>query len=113
MLLYRVGRCIKPKRNCRTYRYLDSRLVSPVPHKENCIFNPKFEELRASGNLPSPSGVALEILKLTQSETVTIEQLVKPIKADPVLTGRVLKLVNSAAYNTGHPVLALHEAVMR
>lgn len=87
--------------------------MSPVPKKEKCIFNPKFEELKASGNLPSPTGVALEILKLTQSETVTIEQLVKPIKADPVLTGRVLKLVNSAAYNSGHPVLALHEAVMR
>ncbi len=81
--------------------------------RRELIINPKFEELKASGNLPSPTGVALEILKLTQSETVTIEQLVKPIKADPVLTGRVLKLVNSAAYHSGHPVLALHEAVMR
>lgn len=77
------------------------------------MFNPKFEELKATGNLPTPSGVALEILKLTRSDNVSIEQLLKPVKSDPVLAGRVLKLVNSASYGPTQPIVSLKEAIIR
>ncbi len=56
-----------------------------------------FEELKSTGNFPSPCGVAFEILKLTQSEQLSVAELVHTINADPVLTGRVLKIVNSDA----------------
>ena len=75
--------------------------------------NPKFEELKASGNLPSPSGVALEILRLTQNDDVSIDELVSLVKADPALTGRVLKLVNSSALRSDHPITSITEAILR
>lgn len=75
--------------------------------------NPKFYELKASGNLPSPNGVALEIIKLTQKDDTSIEDLVHPIQADPVLAGRVLKMVNTAAFNTQKKIVSLHEAIIR
>lgn len=75
--------------------------------------NPKFEELKASGNLPSPSGVALEIIRLTQIDNVSLNDVLRPIKADPVLAGRVLKLANSAANAGDKAIIALPDAIVR
>lgn len=72
----------------------------------------KFEEMKVSGNMPSPSGVALGILKLTQREQVEVDEIVHLIKADPVLTGRLLKIVNSSFYNTSEPILSIKVAVI-
>lgn len=49
-----------------------------------------------TGNLPSPSGVGLGILQLTQGDDYAIEELAKLISADPALSGRIIKLANSA-----------------
>lgn len=46
-------------------------------------------------------------------ENVTVEQLTKPVKADPALAGRVLKLVNSSANHLSKPVIDLDKAIMR
>lgn len=75
--------------------------------------NTKFEELKASGNLPSPSGVALEIIRLTQIDNISLNDVLRPIKADPVLAGRVLKLANSAAKGGEQAIIALPDAVVR
>jgi two-component system cell cycle response regulator len=56
----------------------------------------EFEELKTLGSLPSPSGVALEVMRLTQRADVSIEDIAKPVQADPALTGQLLKIVNSA-----------------
>lgn len=56
----------------------------------------RFEELKLSGNLPSPSGVGLAVLQCTQREEIDVERLVHCIEADPALTGRIVKLANSA-----------------
>lgn len=55
----------------------------------------RFEELKLSGNLPSPSGVGLAVLHCTQGDEVDLERLVRCIEADPALTGRLVKLANS------------------
>ncbi len=57
----------------------------------------RFDELKATGLLPSPTGVAMEILRLTQNEGSTIKQIAQTIQADPALTGRTLKFANSAS----------------
>lgn len=72
-----------------------------------------FEELKAAVNLPSPAGIALEIIRLTQKPTLNIEDLVRPVQADPVLTGRVLKMANAAINNPGGAVLSAREALMK
>ena len=60
------------------------------------MINNTFEELKLSGDLPSPSGVGMKILKLTQGEDFSTEEIGQTIMADSALTGRLLKLANSA-----------------
>ncbi|MBK7875095.1 MAG: diguanylate cyclase [Planctomycetes bacterium] len=56
----------------------------------------RFEELKLSGSLPSPAGVGLSVLRLTQREESSMEELLWCLQADPALTGRLLKLANTA-----------------
>ena len=39
------------------------------------MINSSFEELRLSGQLPSPSGVGMQILKLTQGDDFSTPEL--------------------------------------
>ena len=70
-----------------------------------------FEEIKATGNLPSPRGVALEIIRLTQTDTVTIAQLARVIQSDPALTGRLLKAANSPVLGVRRPIVTVSDAV--
>ncbi len=73
----------------------------------------KFEELRASGRLPSPKGVAAAILRLTQREDVTGHDLAHLVKTDPAFAGRLIKAANSVGVGGGRPVVAVSDAIMR
>lgn len=73
----------------------------------------EFEELKTLGSLPSPSGVALEVMRLTQKSDVSIEEIAKSVQADPALTGQLLKIVNSAVYSQDKFVISVKEAVLR
>ncbi|WP_261342856.1 HDOD domain-containing protein [Symmachiella dynata] len=73
----------------------------------------RFDELKATGLLPSPTGVAMEILRLTQNEGSTIKQIAQTIQADPALTGRTLKFANSAHAGARKPIASVSEAVVR
>lgn len=79
----------------------------------NNFIRNKFDELKASGTLPSPSAVAVELLKLTQQDDVSIDQLVRPVMADPTLAGQVLKMANSAFYQTEYPVISIKAAIIK
>ena len=72
----------------------------------------KFAELKATGNLPSPQGVALKVIELANREDVTAAELARTLKADPALSGRVLKAANSAAQG-GRVVATINDAVVR
>lgn len=73
--------------------------------------DPKFEALKASGNLPSPKGIALQVIRLTQKDDVTNQEIAHVIKADPALSGRVIKIANAlVAYQT-RPVVSVVDAV--
>lgn len=75
--------------------------------------NPQFDELKLTGNLPSPSGVGLRILQVTQKENCTAEELAKTIQSDPALTGRILKMANSANNAGVSQIKSVSEAVVR
>ena len=72
----------------------------------------KFEQLRASGQLPSPKGVALAILRLTQREDASMAELARIIKSDPAFVGRLIKAANSVSANPGRPVVSVQEAMV-
>ena len=72
----------------------------------------RFIELKAAGELPSPTGVALALLELTQRDEVSIKEIGKVIQTDPTLTGRLLKFANSAYVGLRRPVVAINDAVI-
>ena len=72
-----------------------------------------FEELKLTGELPSPTVVGMRILELTRSDDYSAEELGDTIRTDSALTGRILKLANSAA-NTGvEPATTVTDSIMR
>ncbi len=66
----------------------------------------------AADKLPSPNGVALAIMQLWEDEHATVTQLAHLVQSDPALSGRLLRLANSAS--TGlRPVISIPEAIVR
>lgn len=55
-----------------------------------------FNELKATGALPSPRGVMLAVIRLCQREQVSLQELARTVQTDPVLAGRIIKLANAA-----------------
>ncbi len=72
-----------------------------------------FEELKLSGNLPTPAGVGMRILQLTRTEEYSAEEMGEAIMADSALTARVLRLANSAARTGREPATTVEAAIMR
>ncbi len=63
--------------------------------------------------MASPSGVGLAILRLTQNPDHSIEELARCIQADPALTGRLLRLANSASRAGVDPAQTVTQAALR
>ncbi|HEY3327101.1 MAG TPA: HDOD domain-containing protein [Novimethylophilus sp.] len=66
-----------------------------------------FAELKTAGVLPSPKGVALTIMKLCQTENVSLPELAHIIQADPVLAGRIIKVANIVNPNKSRPIASV------
>lgn len=73
----------------------------------------RFDELKATGQLPSPTGIAMQILKMAQSEDVGVAEVSRLVQGDPALAGRILKLVNSVLYAGSRQITAISDAVAR
>jgi len=72
----------------------------------------KIEQLRISGRLPSPKGVAVAVLEICRREDATLDEVAKIVQSDPALASRLLRLCNSARAG-GRPVASIREAVLR
>ena len=79
------------------------------------LINPKlqsrFTEFKTSGLLPSPKGVALSVLRLTQRDKTTSGELAHAIEADPGLVARLIKLANHCQLPGARPTLAIRDAI--
>ena len=72
----------------------------------------QVEHLKLSGQLPSPRGIALAILELSRRENATLAEIARVVQTDPALSGRLIKLANSAS-QIARPVVSVQEAVVR
>ncbi|MCB1959672.1 MAG: diguanylate cyclase [Rhodocyclaceae bacterium] len=72
----------------------------------------RFEHLKTAGDLPSPKGVALAIIRLTRKDDLSLAELARVIKTDPAFVGRLIKAANSAAMGARRPVASVQEALM-
>lgn len=66
-----------------------------------------FAELKASGNLPSPKGVALTVMELCQRENVSLTEVAHIIRGDPALAGRIIKIANAVNPNKRRPIASV------
>ena len=70
-----------------------------------------FEKIKSSGRLPSPKGVALLVMQLAQKDDVSNKEIAHAIKADPILSGLLIKVANvQVAYQT-RPIASVVDAV--
>lgn len=70
-----------------------------------------YEKLKATKKLPSPAGVALEILRLVDAENTPIGAIASVIESDPALSAQLLGLVNSPIAGIARPIASVRQAV--
>jgi HD-like signal output (HDOD) protein len=58
--------------------------------------------LRAAGELPSPKGVAAQLVTLTQDPEASLAEVARLVRSDPALTAFLVRAANAARY-TGSP----------
>src|SRR5262245_14680811 len=71
-----------------------------------------IDQLKRTARLPSPPGAALQVLKLTQEQDVSLAQVADTLAADPALSVRLLKYANSALVGVSREVTTVREAVV-
>lgn len=62
-------------------------------------------------NLPSPPGVALQIIALAQDPNTTLAEVAEAISTDPALSARLLRIANSPLYAARRRVGTLSQAM--
>ena len=72
----------------------------------------RYAELKATGKLPSPKGVAFSIIKLLQRDDFRINDLVQLVQSDPAIAGRILYFANAAAFGRSRPIVSLQRAIV-
>lgn len=72
----------------------------------------RIEEIKSSGKLPSPKGVALAIMEISQREDASLAEVASVVQTDPALVSRLLHLANSAGQGS-RSVVSINDAVMR
>ncbi|MGE5466438.1 MAG: diguanylate cyclase [Ignavibacteria bacterium] len=72
----------------------------------------QFEQLKATGDLPSPKGAALAIIRLTQRDDTSLADLAHAVKSDPAFVGRLLKAANSVHSGGRRPIASIQDALI-
>ncbi len=72
----------------------------------------RYAQLKAAGDLPSPRGVALAIIRLTQAPDVSLAELGRVIKGDPAFVGRLVKAANGLVAENRRAIVSVQEALM-
>ncbi|OYV35747.1 MAG: diguanylate cyclase response regulator, partial [Thiomonas sp. 20-64-5] len=63
--------------------------------------------------LPSPSGVALELMRALDRRDLGMRDIANIARKDPALVARMIQLANSAIFAGMRPAVAIEEAVLR
>jgi len=71
-----------------------------------------YETIKAAHKLPSPTGVALQILEVAHNENSTVEEIASVVATDPGTSSRLLKLVNSPLAGMPRQIVSVVRAVL-
>lgn len=72
----------------------------------------RFADLKAGGMLPSPKGVALAVLELTQKNDVSLQTLTHLVQTDPAMAGRILRYANAVHGGSLRHIASLSHAIV-
>ena len=72
----------------------------------------RFETLKAGGMLPSPQGVALAVIELTQQHDASIQSLTHLVQTDPAMSGRILRYANAVRGGSLRHIASLPHAIV-
>lgn len=68
-------------------------------------------QIRSAQNLPTLSTVALQFLEVSKNDDATVDDLATIIQADPALTARLLKVVNSSMFGLSREIRSINHAI--
>ena len=71
-----------------------------------------YSEIQKSGNLPTLPEILLKLLEACDNENTPISEIASIISKDPVLSLKVLQLVNSAYYGLRKKFKSVEQAVV-
>jgi two-component system, cell cycle response regulator len=71
----------------------------------------RLDELKASGDLPSPKGVALAIMRLATQEDASMAEMARIIRTDPAFVGRLIKAANGVIGYGRRPIASVQDAL--
>ncbi|MDR2015960.1 MAG: diguanylate cyclase [Azoarcus sp.] len=71
----------------------------------------RFAQIKATGHLPSPRGVALAIMRMLDDEQGSIAKLAQVVKGDPAFVGRLVKAANGAL-SRQRAIVSVQEALI-
>jgi diguanylate cyclase (GGDEF)-like protein len=72
-----------------------------------------YLKLKSISNLPSPSMVALEVMRLCYSKSSSLQDITKVVETDPSLSAEFLKFANSALFASVVPVSSVQRAAVK
>lgn len=70
-----------------------------------------FDRLEATGKLPTPPGVVLQLLDLTRRDDVSAREIAETLGKDPALAAKILRFSNSPMAGVSREVTSLQQAV--
>jgi len=76
------------------------------------VTHERYLLIKATQKLPTPKGVALEILRLTESDGTTIKDIARVIESDPVLSSQLLRICNSPMAGMSSKVASVTRATI-
>lgn len=95
-------------------RLPDSPLTAmPLASDTNQFNLDKLQELKALGDLPSPKGAALAVMRLMRKDDVSVPELARTVQTDPALVARLIKAANAANRGAHRPVAAVQDALIQ
>ena len=72
-----------------------------------------FNRLKENFKLPTPSGTALEVMRLCHSDNSSLQEIADVIQTDPALAAELLKYANSVVMATGIQVASVQKATVK
>lgn len=75
--------------------------------------NQTIDSIRKIKQLPPPSGLSREILRIVSDDQVDLIDLVSIINKSPAITARILRCANSAYYGQRGEIATVREAIIR